>query len=384
MFDDFQDMDGEETGDVFAAAFEPDEPEGLLEPRQSDFFVGHEQNEQAILNLINAGNVPHAMIFAGPKGIGKSTFAFRVARALFKNGTSDSAQDSMFGDMPAELTNLKVASDDPVFSKVASGGHPDLLTIGRAIDVKKGTKKNNLDVETARKVAPFLRMTSSDGGWRVVIVDDADTMNRNAQNAMLKILEEPPSNALLILVCHRLGAMIPTIRSRCRVLNFDALNKEELAALMTREVGNTLSEEDKVILNFLGQGSIGQAQRVISTGGIETANQVLGMLETWPNFNKVDIHHLSDQAGRAGQEGGFENIEAVFKNTFETLTFAKAKGEALVAPLNKDVYNKMLERYSLSDLTEFCDNLNTHFAQAKFANLDKRQAVVGAFTIIAD
>ncbi len=384
MFDDFQDMDEEKNGDGFAASYEPDEPEGLVTPRLSNFFVGHGNCEKKLVNLINSGAMPHALIFAGPQGIGKSTFAFRAARCLFKNGTTDSAQDSLFGsDAPAEVTSLTVAQDDPVFTKVASGGHPDLLVIERPMDVRKNTQKAHVDVDTARKVAPFLRMTSADGGWRVVIIDDADTMNRNAQNALLKILEEPPSNTVLMLVCHRLGAMIPTIRSRCRVLHFNPLDEAELDALMTRQVGASLSTQDKQIVRFLSQGSMSKTQQLIDNGGIEMAHKVLGMMESWPNFNFVDVHHLADQSGRAGQESNFDTIESVFKTVFETLVFAKAKGEgSLTDLLSNNVFSTLLNHYSLEGLTEICDKLREHFATARFSNLDKRQAVLGAFHII--
>lgn len=382
MFDDFQNLD-EDQGDAAFASYEPDEPEGLEKPRHSNFFVGHEDNEKTLVDLVNSGAMPHAIIFSGTQGIGKSTAAFRLVRCLLKHGTQDQAQDGLFGDAPAEITSLNVASDDPVFTKVASGGHPDLLTLEYSLDPKKLGKKRDIDVYTARKVAPFLRMTAADGGWRVVIIDNADTMNRNAQNALLKILEEPPSNALLVLICHRLGAMIPTIRSRCRVLHFNPLLEEDLAALMVREVGATLSDRDKKILSFLGQGSIGRAQKLIETGGIETADKVLALLEGWPNFNWVDVHHLADQCGRLGKESNFLNVENTMNAIFEVLVFAKARGEeSLSEPLNNDVYSKMLERYSLQDLTEICDQLKEHFRQARYSNLDKRQGVLGVFNII--
>ena len=107
MFDDFQDMDEEIGSDGFAASYEPDEPEGLVAPRLSNFFVGHEDCQNKLIDLINSGAMPHALILAGPQGISKSTFAFRAARCLFKNGTTDSDQDSLFGgDAPAEVTSL--------------------------------------------------------------------------------------------------------------------------------------------------------------------------------------------------------------------------------------------------------------------------------------
>ncbi|MEM7618488.1 MAG: ATP-binding protein, partial [Pseudomonadota bacterium] len=172
--------------------------EGLKEPHQSDLMIGHEAIETQLIGLINSNKMPHAIIFSGEEGVGKFTMAQRLARALLAHGIDDPSQDSLFGgDAPRDnLQTLEVKPDHPIFSKVASKGHPDLLTIERSIDSKTQKRKNEINVETARKVAPFLRMTSADGGWRIVIVNDADKMNRNAQNSILKILEEPPKHTL--------------------------------------------------------------------------------------------------------------------------------------------------------------------------------------------
>ena len=357
-----------------------EEAEGLLPPRKTTLCLGHTGIEKTLLNLINSGAMPHALIFSGQQGIGKATMAFRLARYLLKNGVPDDAQDSLFGDAPVEATSLDVPHDDPIFSRVVSGGHPDLLTIERAIDSKKGTQKNTLDVETARKVAPFLRMTSSDGGWRVVIIDDADTMNRNAQNAMLKILEEPPKNTLLILLCHRLGAMIPTIRSRCRVLHFDPLNHEDFSALLQKEIGNMLSTEDQNLLKILSQGSMGQAQEIINSNGLETAHQVLEIVKNWQNFNGVDIHHLADQAGRAGQNNSFIMIEKTFLSFVEQIVFGLA-GQGFSQKM-LDNQSIIQSQKTLHDWLQTFDNLKAHFIQVSQVNLDKRQGVIGAFNIL--
>lgn len=377
MFDDFQELDEENS-------YIPPEPEGLTPPRESDLCLGHKKTEQTLLDLINSGNVPHAIIFSGSKGIGKSTMAFRLARYLLKNSPADVNQDSLFGDeSPAtDVTSLHVDLDDPVFNKVSSGGHPDLLTIERAIDERKGTAKNNLDVDTARKVVPFLRMTSSEGGWRVVIIDDADTMNRNAQNALLKILEEPPSNTVLVLISHRLGAMIPTIRSRCRVLHFDPLPEGDLATLMQKEVGDTLSGHQQKMLAAMSNGSIGTARKIAESGGLETAQSVLTILERWPDFNGVDIHHLADSAGRLGHDSTFDNIETIFLLLIEQIIFAKAKSQSsLSIPFEEPVFSEMMNEYSLEHWLKLYEDLQDHFAKAKFSNLDKRLAVINAFNL---
>lgn len=377
MFDDFQEH--EEDG-----SYIPAEPEGLLPARESSLFLGHESVEKRLLNLINSGNIPHAIIFSGLKGIGKSTMAFRLARYLLENGASDPNQDSLFGDAaPAtDAASLDISADDPVFHKVASGGHPDLLTIERAVDDKKGTVKNTLDVDTARKVVPFLRMTSSEGGWRIVIVDDADTMNRNAQNALLKILEEPPDNTVLILISHRLGAMIPTIRSRCRIVEFDPLPEGDLTTLMEKEVGETLSAYEQKVLCSIANGSIGTARKIIESDGLETAQTILRIFERWPDFNYVDVHQLADSAGRQGQNAVFDDIERTFLFIFEKIIFAKAHGHStLEEPLEQPIFQQILNEYSLKGLLETFEQLKQHFEQAKFSNLDKKLAVIEAFNL---
>ncbi len=380
MFDDF------ETFDQEAAGFEPafDEPEGLLPPREASICLGHEAVEKNLLELIDTNALPHALILNGVKGIGKSTFAFRLARYLLKSGIQDGAQDSLFGEAaPAnKATSLEIDKDDPVFSRVMSGGHPDLLTIERPLDARKGTKKGNVDVETARKVAPFLRMTSSKGGWRVVIIDDADTMNRNAQNAMLKILEEPPKHALILLVTHRLGALIPTIRSRCRVINFNPLDLDIFKDLMAKEVGSQLKSEQMLTLNALAQGSVGNAQKIIQSEGLEIAEQILTLLENYPDFNWVDIHHMADQLGRAGQDEKFKMFETVFLWVIQNYIYALAKNEALPAPFLEPKYNALFVNYDLKKLLEILENLQSHFNRVWFSNLDKRNGVIEAFNII--
>ncbi len=379
MFDDFQEIDEDDN----FGSYEPVEPDGLKQPRYSDICYGHDDVEEKLINLINSGAMPHALIFSGIEGIGKSTLAFKLARYLLKHGTADSAQDSLFGDAPLEATSLTIPADDPVFAKVASGGHPDFLYIERPTDAKTSAQKKNIDVTTARKVAPFLRKTASDGGWRVVLVDDADTMNRNAQNALLKILEEPPANALLILITHRLGAMIPTIRSRCRVLNFQPLELEILEKLMTQEVSGDVSTNERKMLSALASGSMGAVQKIIESSGFEIMQQTLAILEGWEKWDWEAIHHLSDSVGRAGQEDNFYNIERIMFWLCETCVFTKAKNQlTLPAPIDMEAFTNLLNHYSLDEWVKICDNLREHFAQAHFSNLDKKQAVLAAFNII--
>src|SRR5882724_10078065 len=162
-------------------------------PRANPDLIGQEYAERELRRLDEVGRLPHAILLSGPRGTGKATLAFRFARFLFSRSAGRSGgilEDSGDG-------GLAVDPDSTVFRRVASGGHADLLTIERAYDPGRRRLRTEIIVEDAREIARFFQLTAAEEGWRIVIVDGAEEMNRNAANALLKILEEPPRRALL-------------------------------------------------------------------------------------------------------------------------------------------------------------------------------------------
>src|SRR5712691_11401764 len=184
-----------------------DEAVEVLAPRANPHLRGHEAAERELRRLTEAGRLPHAILLCGPRGIGKATLAFRLARFLLARSGDG------FGDGDG---GLAIDPEQSVFHRVASGGHADLLTVERTYDPRRRRLRSEILVEDTREIAGFFRLTAAEEGWRIVIVDGAEEMNRNAANALLKILEEPPRRALLLLVSHSPGRLLPTIRSRCR------------------------------------------------------------------------------------------------------------------------------------------------------------------------
>lgn len=378
MFDDFVEEDElfeKEPETAYVAV------PSLLPPRENPDLFGHEAHEKMLLSLFNESKLPHALIFAGPMGVGKTTFAFRLARFLFKQSGNDAGMDSMFGDAPAAATSMHVASDDPIFRKVASGGHPDLKYIERPFDEKRGVYKSGVDVDSVRQIPAFLRMTSSDGGWRIVIVDEADTMTRPAQNAILKILEEPPPKALLILICNRLGAMIPTIRSRCRTLHFAPLEEAALASLLKRAAPDVTTGELGT-LSLLSDGSVGRALALHEEKGINTLNSIISFMEDWPNWDWSKIHPWAENLSK-GEEKAYQSFANLFEWTAQSFLRTKAIG-AHTTPeiLKNDRLAPLQNHYSLEQWIDICEKLKNHFIAIENSNLDKRQGVIGAFAIL--
>jgi DNA polymerase-3 subunit delta' len=266
-----------------------------LDPRANPDLIGHEEAEQALLAAWSSSRMPHAWLIAGPRGIGKATLAYRFARFILAGGGGG----GLFGGPPGSLT---VGADDPVFRRIAAGGHADVVTLAPGmIHPDTGKETQEIVVAQVRQAIEFLLKTSAEGGWRVLIVDEAEAMNRNAANALLKVLEEPPPQCLILLVSHSPGRLLPTIRSRCRLLTLRTLTDAQVAALLERHRPD-LAEKERVALVGLGQGSIGRAIELADRGGVALADDLNALLDRLPALSIADAHALAEQVGRAGDD----------------------------------------------------------------------------------
>jgi len=232
------------------------------EPRANPDLFGHAAAEAMLAGLLG-GRLHHAWLLTGPAGIGKATLAYRFARRLL--AASDPAV--------AALPGLFLPPAHPVFRRVAAGTHADLHTVARAMDPKTKRLRGEIVVDDVRAAAGLLRMTPAEGGWRVLIVDRVDEMNRNAANALLKLLEEPPPRAVLLLVCDAPGRVLPTLRSRCRRLTLAALGQEAMdAALRAWLSEETTQTRDR--LAGLADGAPGRALMLADQEGLRLSGLV--------------------------------------------------------------------------------------------------------------
>jgi DNA polymerase-3 subunit delta' len=340
-------------------------------PRENPLLLGHEAAESALLQFFNADRLPHGLLITGPHGIGKATLAFRFARFLLAQA-ADPKVGSLFA--PAAPTTLALPPEHPTFRRIASGGHADLLVVERGIDPKRKRARTEIVVEDTRAIAAFLRLTPAEGGWRIVIVDTADDMNRNAANAVLKILEEPPKRALLILISDNPGRLLPTIRSRCRRLPLRPLPQNTLMHLLERYRPG-IAPADREALAALAPGSVGHAMELAEQGGVALYRQLMNLLGTVPDFDGLALHAFAEKVGRWGNDDGFravaELLPATLARAIAEATGAAGQGASMLA---QKLRGRGLDRW-----VEVWEKINQLFALADAVNLDRKQVVLNAF-----
>ena len=348
-----------------------------LTPRANPDLLGHEAAEKTMRATFESDCLAHAWLISGPRGVGKATLAFRFARFVL---TGDAAQNELLSDDSAG--GLWVDPEDPVFSRVASGGHTDLLTLERGRDTK-GKQRGEIIVEDARRLGDFLSLTAGEGGWRVVVIDAADELNRNAANALLKLVEEPPPRALLLLVCHVPGRVSATLRSRCRRLGLAPLNNATVADLLQGWQPG-LDADDVHGLTHLAEGSPGRALALAEAGGMALYRELVGLIASAPGIDAQALHGFGDKLASRGNEDTFTQAMALLSGWLARLVGSAARGVAFVelVPGEARTAKRLLAARDLDQWLELWEKVGDLAARAGRVNLDRKQIVLGVFTAL--
>jgi len=268
-------------------------------------LIGHAAAEQSFLRALERGRMPHAWLVTGPRGVGKATLAYRMARRLLSEMPPQAEPEAAPRRPALPLSSLDMPTDHPIFRRVVAQSHPDLRILQRRVNEKTGKMRSEIIIDDVREVLDFLHLKPSESHWRVVIIDAADDLNRNAANAILKMLEEPAARTVLILVSHQPGSLLPTIRSRCRRLILAPLTDEVLlAALAQRCPGHDPADLQAAL--GLAAGSLGQGINLLEQNGLTLFRGVMTVLGTWPNFNATQLQQLGERLAARGSEGDFD------------------------------------------------------------------------------
>ncbi|HEX4106378.1 MAG TPA: DNA polymerase III subunit delta' [Rhizomicrobium sp.] len=330
---------------------EPDDSdrlEGYPHPRETQVLVGQDVALSRAARAIRGGKPPPGWLISGPPGIGKATLAYRIARYLLAYGARD-----------AGAADLSVPASDPNAIQVAAGSHPGLLVLKRGINERTGKPMTELPVSEVRRLAGFFGLTSGAGGWRVAIVDTADDMNDSAANAILKLLEEPPSRAMLILLSNRPGQLLPTIRSRCQRLDLRPLDEKTVADALKVHLPTADADERKSLARLSG-GSIGAALALADGEGRELAAEADKLIESAAAPDVIALLALGEKLWRIR-----DGLSRFGDFLTETLA-ARIRTRAHQSAQNLRAWTTLLAK------------LEESFARARGLNLEPRQTLLSA------
>ncbi|HEY4343231.1 MAG TPA: DNA polymerase III subunit delta' [Parvibaculum sp.] len=345
-------------------------------PREVSMLVGQDDAEHAIFDAFMSGRMHHAWLLTGPKGIGKATLAYRAARFVLRHGMPEIAQ-------AAKATDLSVAESDPIFRQVAAQSHPNMLVINRPYDDKAKRLKTVIPVEEVRRTANFFGMSAGAGGWRISIIDAADDMNVNAENALLKILEEPPSRGLFFVVSHQPGRLLPTIRSRCRTLKLKPLAPKGIAqVLAANEI--KASEEERIAIGRLAEGSAGRALSIAAGGGLDLYSEIATLLVALPRLNVKAVHTLADKIGRRGADEAYATALELLSDWLQRLVRTGAGIPALpdLVPGEGAAMARLAQPGGLDRWVEVWEKISQSVARAEALNTDRKLVVLNIFSML--
>jgi DNA polymerase-3 subunit delta' len=229
---------------------------------------GHQDAVAALRDAATSNRLHHAWLLAGPQGIGKATFADAAARWLL----ATSAGPAFAGQ------GLDVPADHPVASLIAAGSHPDLRRLARLPRDRSEDLARSITVDQVRGLQPLFATTPSLSPRRVIVIDAIDDMERNAANALLKNLEEPPASTVFLLVSHAPGRLLPTIRSRCRMLRLAPLDEADTRAVL-RDALDDADPDEIDALTRVAEGAPGNALRFagLDIAGLDAAIERLAV-----------------------------------------------------------------------------------------------------------
>lgn len=329
-----------------------------INPLNNTEFFGHKEAINTLSYVMNNSKMPNAFLLTGQKGIGKATLAYRFARYLL-------------AEKSERTENFQISENCSTFQKIIAGSHPNLLIISP----NETSKSGDIKIEEARTITPFLAMTSSGNKPRVIIIDSIDDMNMNAANSVLKLLEEPPLGTIFLLISHAPGKLLPTIKSRCRLIRMLPLSIEHSAQVINY-LRPDINNEDIKMLSKISDGAPGLAIELFDNGGIDIYNQIINIMADYPRLNREKLLKFVD-------EKELNNSLLILKFILSEIIKIKAQNiDSEINSINSLKKNKLIIEKTLEQFFKIWDKVNSLWGDANRVNLDKRIVLISIFEFI--
>ncbi len=330
----------------------------ILRPRETAALFGHAEAERTLLEAYQGGRIPHAWLIGGPPGIGKATLAYRLARFVLAHPDPQTAAVQ-------QATSLAVDPDHAVARRIAAQAQGGLLVMERVINEKTGKLFTEIRVEDVRRSVAFFGSTAGEGGWRVAIVDSVDELNAAGANTLLKVLEEPPARALLLLVNNAPGRELPTIRSRCRRLLLRPLEPADVARAVAAASGRDAEDADVQQAALAADGSVARALGLLDGPALALRQRVLDLFAQLPDPDPRALHALGDALGGSEPQTLATFMDMVNAWLSARLTDARPKPQ-------------------MARTAEVWEKVNRAAREVETYNLERKPLVFAVFGLLAE
>jgi DNA polymerase-3 subunit delta' len=258
-------------------------------------IVGQDRAVEQFAAAWASHKLHHAWLLAGPKGVGKASFANAAARHVLAKAAGP----------PFNARGIDTPGDHPIVKLVEAGSHPDMRRLERLVNEKTGNLARNISVDQVRSLSELFDLSPAMSPWRVAVIDTVDELEPSGANALLKMLEEPPPNSLFFLVSHAPGRLLPTIRSRCRRLDFQKLDDDAMTPILETEAPDVSAVERQKII-AMSSGSAGRALAFAELGLAKLEDAALTILRQGDPTNA----RRSDLASELAKKGAADRYAA--------------------------------------------------------------------------
>jgi DNA polymerase-3 subunit delta' len=333
---------------------------GAPHPRHASRLIGHRGAEAEMLAAYREERLAHAWLVGGREGIGKATLAWRFARFVLAN------PDPRAPSVQA-ATSLAVAPEHPAARQLAALSHPDFALARREWNAKPKAHYTEIRVEDLRAGFGMFHMSAAFGGWRVAIVDSAEDLNRSGANSLLKLIEEPPPRSLILIIAHRPGQVLPTIRSRCRRIVLERLSPAQIEEVIggLGPSWEAAGLEARAEAAERADGSVREALRRLDPQAEGVGALIDGTIAQLPNADPRAVHKLAEAVSGRAAADAFDAFTAAL---YDWLA-ARARTEA--SPVAREA------------LATLWDKIRAATRETEALNLDRKLHVLAVFEEIA-